>query len=88
MDHYSPKPIKDQNHLHHKLLRTGLTNRQILLVVYCITGIAGAAVVIWGVSQVEDGIDQAVKVLVARFGNDYVKANPKGKSLASSHGEH
>ena len=42
------------------------------------------AVMIWGVSQVEEGIDQAVKVLVARFGNDYAKANPKDKTLVSS----
>ena len=42
------------------------------------------AVVIWGVSQIEEGIDQAVKVLVGRFGNDYAKANPKDKTLASS----
>ena len=41
------------------------------------------AVVIWGVSQIEEGIDQAVKVLVGRFGNDYVKANPRDKTLAS-----
>ncbi|MBL7186164.1 MAG: hypothetical protein ISS70_07540 [Phycisphaerae bacterium] len=40
------------------------------------------AVVIWGVSQIEEGIDQAVKVLVGRFGNDYVKANPRDKTLA------
>ncbi len=46
------------------------------------------AVVIWGVSQIEEGIDQAVKVLVGRFGSDYVKANPKDKTLASSRGEH
>jgi len=40
------------------------------------------AVVIWGVSQVEEGIDQAVKALVGHFGSDYVKANPKDKTLA------
>jgi len=45
------------------------------------------AVVIWGVSQIEEGIDQAVKVLVGRFGNDYVKANPRDKTLASNRGQ-
>lgn len=45
------------------------------------------AVVIWSVSQVEKGIDGAVKTLVGRFCSDYVKANPKGKTRVSNRGQ-
>ena len=38
----------DQNHLHHKLLRLGHSNRKILVFVYLLTVIAGIAVLFWG----------------------------------------
>ena len=37
----------------------------------------------WGLSQIEEGIDEAVEVLVGRFGADYAKANPKEKTPES-----
>ena len=45
------------------------------------------AVVIWGRSQVEEGLKEAVEVLVGQFCNDYLVANPKGQALPSIGGE-
>jgi hypothetical protein len=40
--------------------------------------------VIRGLSQIEEVVDEAVKVLVGRFAGDYAKANPKDKTFASN----
>jgi hypothetical protein len=35
-----------------------------------------SAVVVWGLPQIQQGLDQAVAVLVERFCTDYLQANP------------
>ena len=55
---------------------------------FCTAAIWGSgAVVIWGVSQVEEGIDEAAKTLVGHFCSDYGKANPEGRNPASNRGQ-
>lgn len=39
------------------------------------------AIAIWGVTQVEAGFEEATKVLVDRFGKDYLDANPADPAL-------
>jgi predicted CXXCH cytochrome family protein len=45
------------------------------------------AILIWGTSQIEDGLKEAVEVLVGRFNKDYLAANPKARISASVGGE-
>ncbi|MEJ2701404.1 MAG: cytochrome c3 family protein [Sedimentisphaerales bacterium] len=45
------------------------------------------AILIWGTSQIEDGLKEAVEVLVGRFSKDYLVANPKAHAPASAGGE-
>jgi len=37
-------------------------------------------IVIWGTTQVEEGLDNTIKVLVERFSKDYLDANPKNQA--------
>ncbi len=39
------------------------------------------AIAIWGVTQVNEGFEEATRVLVDRFGKDYLDANPKDSAL-------
>ena len=41
------------------------------------------AILIWGTSQIEEGLEEAVEVLVGRFSKDYLQANPKARVSAS-----
>ncbi len=41
------------------------------------------AIAIWGVTQVEEGLDEATRVLVDRFGKDYLDANPRDSAPMS-----
>ncbi|UCG59002.1 MAG: hypothetical protein JSU70_05735, partial [Phycisphaerales bacterium] len=38
------------------------------------------AIVIWGMAQIEEGLDEAIRVLVEQFSNDYLVANPNGRA--------
>jgi len=42
------------------------------------------AIAIWGVTQVQDGFEEAAKVLVDRFGKDYRDANPADSTPTSN----
>lgn len=42
------------------------------------------AIAIWGVTQVRDGFDEAIKILVDRFGKDYLAANPPDSTPTST----
>jgi predicted CXXCH cytochrome family protein len=44
-------------------------------------------IVIWGTSQIEEGLEKAVEVLVGQFSNDYLDANPKAQASAPARGE-
>ena len=35
------------------------------------------SIIIWGPTQVEDGLDKTIEVLVERFSKDYLDANPE-----------
>ncbi|MHC4166662.1 MAG: hypothetical protein ACYSWQ_06880 [Planctomycetota bacterium] len=48
-----------------------------------VSGIAGA-IAIWGVTQVKERFEQATKVLVDRFGKDYLDANPRDMATTSN----
>ena len=39
-------------------------------------------IVIWGASQIEEGLEKAVEVLVGQFSNDYLGANPETRASA------
>ena len=39
----------DQNHLHHKCLRLGFSNKKILLLVYSLTALNGIGALLWGI---------------------------------------
>jgi predicted CXXCH cytochrome family protein len=45
------------------------------------------AILIWGKSQVDEGLREAVEVLVGRFSKDYLAANPKAGISVSVNGE-
>jgi hypothetical protein len=36
-------------------------------------------IMIWGTTQVEEGLDETIRVLVEKFCKDYRLANPKGR---------
>jgi hypothetical protein len=61
------------------LLTQGDTNRRYCTATTWDTG----AILIWGTSQIEEGIEEAVEVLVGRFSKDYLKANPRSRVSAS-----
>jgi predicted CXXCH cytochrome family protein len=42
------------------------------------------AILIWGTSQIEDGLKEAVEVLVGQFSKDYLDANPENRLSASA----
>jgi len=46
------------------------------------------AIFIWGTSGVEEGLKEAVKVLVDQFGRDYLQANAKEQASSPVSGEH
>ncbi len=45
------------------------------------------AILIWGTSQIEEGLKEAVEMLVGRFSKDYLAANPKAQISVSVGGE-
>jgi hypothetical protein len=38
-------------------------------------------IVIWGTTQVDEGLDKTIEVLVGKFSKDYRDANPKDQAL-------
>lgn len=42
------------------------------------------AIAIWSVTRAKEGFEEAMKVLVDRFGNDYLEANPKDSAPTSN----
>ena len=44
-------------------------------------------IVIWGTKQVEEGVDETIKVLVEKFSKDYQDANPKNQVTVPVRGE-
>ena len=43
---------------------------------------------IWGTTQIEEGLDETIEILVEKFSDDYLSANPKGQASTPVHGEH
>ena len=47
-----------------------------------------SGIVIWGTTQIEEGLDKTVEVLLDQFSKDYLDANPKDQSSVPVRGEH
>jgi predicted CXXCH cytochrome family protein len=47
-----------------------------------------SGIVIWGTTQVEEGLDETIRVLVEKFSKDYRKANPKDQTSTQVNDEH
>ena len=45
-------------------------------------------IVIWGTTQVEEGLNETIEVLVEKFSKDYQQANPKSLASVSVRNEH
>ena len=41
-----------------------------------------SGIVIWGTTQVEEGLDETIEILAEKFSEDYLDANPKGQASA------
>jgi len=44
--------------------------------------------VIWGTTQIEEGLDETIEVLVDQFSKDYLDANPGDQASEPVRGEH
>ncbi len=44
-------------------------------------------IVIWGATQIEEGLDETIEVLVEKFSKDYLDANPKDQASVPVRGE-
>lgn len=54
----------DKNHLHHKMLRAGFTQKQSVLILYGITAILGIFVIIWMDSGIWKALSFAIMVVI------------------------
>jgi len=45
-------------------------------------------IVIWGTTQIEEGLDETIEILVEKFSKDYLDANPKDQASVPVRGEH
>jgi len=45
-------------------------------------------IVIWGTTQIEEGLNETIEVLVDQFSKDYLDANPKDQASVPVRGEH
>ena len=54
----------DANHLHHKMLKAGFTQKQSVLILYGITAILGIFVIIWMDSGVWKALSFAIMVVI------------------------
>ncbi len=43
---------------------------------------------IWGTTQIEEGLDETIEILVEKFSNDYLVANPRDQASTPVRGEH
>ena len=57
----------DANHLHHKMLKAGFTQKQSVLILYGITAILGIFVIIWMDSGIWKALSFAIMVLIIIF---------------------
>jgi hypothetical protein len=46
------------------------------------------SIVIWGTTQIEEGLDETIEVLVDQFSKDYLDANPGDQASEPVRGEH
>ena len=54
----------DKNHLHHKMLKAGFTQKQSVLILYGITAILGIFVIIWMDSGIWKALSFAIMVVI------------------------
>ena len=47
-----------------------------------------SGIVIWGTTQIEEGLDETIEILVDQFSKDYLDANPKDQTSVPVRGEH
>ncbi len=45
-------------------------------------------IVIWGTTQVEEGLNETIEILVEKFSKDYLDANPRDQASVPACGEH
>ncbi len=46
-----------------------------------------SGIVIWGTTQVEEGLDKTIEILAEKFSEDYLDANPKSPASAPARGK-
>ena len=56
--------MPDANHLHHKMLKAGFTQKQSVLILYGITAILGIFVIIWMDSGIWKALSFAIMIII------------------------
>jgi hypothetical protein len=47
-----------------------------------------SGIVIWGTTQIEEGLDETIEILVDQFSEDYLGANPRDQASMPVRGEY